>query len=152
MHTQYTEVDFDSRFWESCSVWRITLPFGSPFEHKVDELVLDLDYTVELLADGSYWHAPAVLEFHGVTDLNVNFFSGDSEFQNAPSGFLFEAISRQLIQPQKVFFDRPYYGWTLQLVAPPQSGQLAFGAYGFTFRVAEAIISKPHHSQLRHIR
>lgn len=143
MQTKFTEANFESRFWDSCSVWRVMMPFSDPFGNQVGGLVLDMDYIIEVLPNGTYWHAPAMLEFHGITDLNINISSSNSGFQNAPSGFLVESLNRTLVLNQKVFFDKLYYSWTIHLISPPsQSGHLAFGAYGFTFRVGEPVLSK----------
>jgi hypothetical protein len=35
------------------------------------------------------------------------------------------------------------YSWAIQLYNPSQSGHLTFGAFGFTLRVAKAVLSKP---------
>ena len=137
--------DFDSLPWEACSVRRITLPlipFLDGFERGP---LFNLNYIIEVLPSGDYWHSPATLEFHGITDLNITLGNGDSGFQMAPSEFLIDGLKRELVQNQKVYLDRPYYHWDIQLSSSPQSSHLSFGAYGFTFLVEEPALSKPPH-------
>ena len=149
MSAKYTEKDFDSLAWENFQVFGVTVPCSTPFVNQMagrnsqKELVLDLDCFIELLPDSDYWHASASLEFHGITDLNANFGSSDSGFQNAPSTFLINDVQREVVENQKVHLDRPYYKWAIQLYNPSQTGHLAFGAYGFTLLVANAVLSKP---------
>ena len=143
MRVQYTETDFETRFWENCSVWRITAPYGDPFGKEAGELMLDLDYVIEALPGNTCWHAPATLEFHGITDLKINLAASDSGFQNGPSCLLIASIARTPVQNKQAYFDRQYYNWEIQFVSTPtESGRLSLGAYGFTFRVGEAVLSQ----------
>ena len=122
----------------------MTVPCGNPFGDNVSELVFDVDYMMGALPDGRYRHAPATWTFHGITDLNMTFSSSDSGFQDAPSGFLIEDFTRELVRDQKVCLDRLYYSWALDLTAPPsQSARITWGSYGFTFEVGQPILDKP---------
>ncbi len=136
MTTAYTETDFGRLSWHDCHVWRVELRAGDPDEQDwTSDLVLDVDYIVEWLCDvgggGQFRLAPATLVFHGVTDLRINIDWGRSGFQGALHELSIDGIEREPIQDQKVYLDRPYYRWTIRLNWPG-SGEIAFGAVGFT--------------------
>jgi hypothetical protein len=135
MATSYTESDFEHLSWHDCRLWRIEVRAGDPDEGDwTSDLVLDVDFIVDWLCEvgGSRFRvAPATLAFHGVTDLRINVEWGSSGFQCALHEVSIDRIERVPIQDQKVYLDRPYYGWTIRLNWP-RSGEIAFGAVGFT--------------------
>lgn len=132
----YTESDFDQLSWHDCHFWRLELRAGDPDEGDwTSDLILDIDFIVEWLCgvDGGaqFRVAPAVLVFHGVTDLSINIDWGDSGFRSALHEVSIDRIERERVREQKVYLDRPYYSWRI-LLNWPKSGAITFGAVGFT--------------------
>lgn len=132
----YTESDFEQLAWHDCRLWRFEVRAGDPDENDwTSDLVLDVDFIAEWLCEvggGTRFRvAPATLVFHGVTDLRVNVEWGSSGFQCALHEVSIDRIEREPIEDQKVYLDRAYYRWTIRLNWPP-SGEIAFGAVGFT--------------------
>ncbi|MFQ5992883.1 MAG: hypothetical protein ACE5NA_10655 [Nitrospiraceae bacterium] len=132
----YTESDFDQLSWHDCHIWRFEVRAGDPDEGDwTSDLVLDIDFIVEWLCgvDGGaqFRVAPAVLVFHGVTDLSINIDWGDSGFRSALHEVSIDRIERERVREQKVYLDRPYYSWRI-LLNWPKSGAITFGAVGFT--------------------
>ena len=136
MATSFTEAHFDQLSWHDCHVWRIDLRCGNPDENDwTSDLALDIDFIAEWLCAvgrGSQFRvAPATLVFHGVTDPSINVDWGRSGFQSALHEISIDRIERVQINDQKVYLDRPYFRWTIRLNWPA-SGEVAFGAVGFT--------------------
>ena len=154
MPTTYTEHEFDRLSWHDCHIWGIELRLGEPDEDDwTSDLALDIDFIVEWLCgvDGGYQFrvAPAWLVFHGVTDLKININWGDSGFQVAPYAASIDRIEREPVRDQKVYLDQPYYGWRVKLNAPA-SGEVAFGAVGFTQTLhAEPVLTDNQRLSLR---
>jgi len=66
---------------------------------------------------------------------------GDSGFQVALAHPCIHAITREVVQDQKVCLDRVYYKWTIRFNFPAD-GRIAFGASGFTQRLrAKPVLS-----------
>ena len=134
--TSHTEMDFERLSWHDCHVWRLELCAADPEEGDwISDLVLDLDYIVEWLCGmggrGQFRVAPATLVFHGVTDLRIAIDWGGSGFSSALHEVSIDGIERERQQNQKVYLDRPYYGWIIRLNWPA-GGAITFGAVGFT--------------------
>jgi hypothetical protein len=132
----YTGAEFDQISWHDCQVWAIELRAGDVYAGEwISELVLRLDFIVEWLCglsgEAQFRVAPAVLVFHGVTDLSISIDWGRGGFQGALQDAAIDRIEREPIRGQRVYLDRPYYRWTISLNGPP-GGAIAFGAYGFT--------------------
>jgi hypothetical protein len=132
-----TETDFDKVSWHDCHLWGFELHRGEPDEDDwTSDLVFHLDYIVEWLCGVdrrmSFRIAPARLTFHGVTDLKLAIDWGQSGFQVVPAQVTINRISREQITDQKVFLDRPYYRWTIELHQTLTKGGIEFGAVGFT--------------------
>jgi len=133
----YAEPDFDKLSWHDCRIWGLEFHSGDSDEDDwTSDLILDIDFITEWVCGiepGStkFRVAPATLAFHGVTDLKINIESDHIGYQVALSEVSIDRISREQIQNQKVFFDRPYYKWTVRLNSPKQ-GEIVFGAVGFT--------------------
>ena len=132
----YTEADFERLSWHDCSLWGVELRCGDPEAGDwTSDLVLRLDFIAEwlcgLAGHAQFRVAPAVLVFHGVTDLGVAIDWGRSGFQVALHDASIDRIERAPIENQKVYLDRPYYRWSIRLNWP-EGGVIAFGAYGFT--------------------
>ncbi len=135
MHATYTEKDFQRLSWHDSYVYGIKFP--NPDIDVADwrsDLVFDIDYIVEWIlgVDRSFRFlvSPADLIFHGVTDLRLSIDWADS-FQTAVPEIWIDGIKRDRIRDQKIYLDRPYYRWAIELVHPP-GGEIAFGAVGFT--------------------
>ena len=131
-----TESDFDRISWHDCHIWGIEFRAGDADEGDwTSELVLDLDYIVEwpcgTSTGGQFRVAPATLVFHGVTDPKINIDWGPSGFQISLHPISIGDVLREPVHPQKVYLDRPYYSWRIRLNWP-ESGEIAFGAVGFT--------------------
>jgi hypothetical protein len=108
----------------------------------IDEVLTDTDFEKLRVA-------PATLTFHGVTDLRIELDWGSSGFQVVPSLIPIYSIERELVKEQKVYLDRPYYSWRINLSAPPE-GSITFGAVGFTQKLrAEPIVTSNQHLTLR---
>jgi hypothetical protein len=154
----YTESDFDRLSWHDCHVWRLELRAGDPETNDwTSDLVLDLDFIAEWLCEvgggARFRVAPATLVFHGVTDLRIGIDWGSTGFQCALHEVSIDRIERAPIQDQKVFLDRPYYRWIIRLNWP-SSGEIAFGAVGFTLtlRGEPVLIDKQSLSRLERTR
>lgn len=154
MVTTYTEADFDRLSWHDCHIWAFELRTGDPDEGDWrSELVLDIDFIVDWLCGaeggGQFRVAPATLVFRGVTDLSINIDWGDSAFQVSLHEVSIDRIERELVRDQKVYLDRPYYSWRIRLNWP-ESGEIAFGAVGFTQTLlAEAVLTDRQRLTLR---
>ena len=136
MTTVYTESNFDQLSWHDCHIWGLELRAGDPEEGDwTSDLVLHIDFIVEWLCGveggGQFRVAPATLVFHGVTDLCISIDWGDSGFRSALHEVSIDRIERERVPEQKVYLDRPYYSWRIQLNWP-KSGLIALGAVGFT--------------------
>ena len=145
MTRSYTEADFEHLSWHDCHVWRIELDGGDPDARDwTSDLVLDVDFISEWLCaedgGGRFRVAPATLAFHGVTDLRIDIDWGSSGSQRGLHEVSIDRIERAPILDQKVHLDRPYYRWTIRLNWPA-SGEIAFGAVGFTLTLrAEPVV------------
>ena len=142
----YTESDFDRLSWHDCHVWRVELRAGDPETNDwTSDLVLDVDFIAEWLCEvgggARFLVAPAALVFHGVTDLRIDIDWGNSEFRCALHEVSIDRIERTPIPDQKIFLDRPYYRWIIRLNWP-SSGEIRFGAVGFTLTLrAEPVLT-----------
>jgi len=146
----YTEADFEHLSWHDCSIWAIELRAGNPAEGDwTSDLVLDIDFIVAWICGvggrgGQFRMAPASLVFHGVTDPKINIDWGTSGFQVSLHPVSIGNIEREQIQDQKVHLDRTYYSWRIRLNWP-ESGEIAFGAVGFTQTLlAEPTLTENH--------
>ncbi len=145
MPASYTESDFERLSWHDCHIWGIELRAGDPGEGDwTSDLALDIDFIVDWLCGvgggGQFRVAPATLVFHGVTDLRINVDWGASGFQASLHEASIDRIEREPVREQKVYLDRPYYRWRIRLNWP-ESGEIAFGAVGFTQMLrAEAVL------------
>lgn len=133
---RHTEADFESLSWHDCHIWGVELRVGDPeVDDWTSDLVLDVDFITEWICgtdgDAKFRVAPATLAFHGVTDARIGVDWGDSEFRTALSVASIDRIERDRIEDQKIFLDRPYYSWRIELNWP-RGGEIAFGAVGFT--------------------
>jgi hypothetical protein len=146
MATTYTEANFEQLSWHDCHVWGLELRVGDVDEGDwTSDLVLYMDFIVEWLcgvAGGAQFRvAPAALVFHGVTDLRIQVDWGNSGFQTALHEVSIDRIERAVIQEQQVYLDRPYYRWRI-LLNWPRSGEITFGAVGFTQTLSsEAVLT-----------
>ncbi len=141
----HTESDCEQLSWHDCHIWAFELCAGDADEDDwTSDLVLDIDFIVEWLCGitgGTQFRvAPAVLVFHGITDLSIKIDWGDSGFRTALHPVSIDRIEREAVRDQKVYLDRPYYSWRI-LLKWPQGGVITFGAVGFTQTLsAEAVV------------
>ena len=132
-----TEADFESLSWHDNNVYGFALRTGDPERGDwTCDFELDIDYIAEwVLDDPDGWRfrvAPATLAFHGITDLRIQVDWGSSGFAASPPNLAsIDGIEREPIADQRVFLDRPYYRWRIALNSP-RSGEIRFGAVGFT--------------------
>lgn len=136
MATSYNESDFARLSWHDCHIWGLELRLGEPDEDDwTSDLALDIDFIVEWLCGVGGGHqfrvAPAWLVFHAVTDLSIDMNWGDSGFQVPLHEAYVDRIEREPLREAKVYLDRPYYNWRIKLNCP-ESGEIAFGAVGFS--------------------
>jgi hypothetical protein len=154
MSTPQTEFEFEKLSWHDCHIWRLDLQVGDPDEDDwTSDLVLGVDFIVEWLcgADRStkFKVAPATLVFHGVTDPRIAISWGNTGFQASIFEPSIGKIVREQVVDQKVFFDRPYYRWRIELNWP-DGGEIAFGAVGFTQTLlAEPVVCDRQHLSLK---
>jgi hypothetical protein len=154
-----TESDFENLSWHDCTIWGLALKLDDPTEEDcTHDLVLDVDFIVEwvprercdLQSGGAcsleFRVAPATLTFHGITDLRVQLQSPSSGFQLVPPPISIASITRERVQDQKVYLDRPYYRWTIDLHKSMTGGEISFGAFGFTqvLRAAPRLTKNQH--------
>ncbi len=148
--TTYTEADFDAMTWHDCHIWGIRFDVGdSDADDWTNDLVLDIDFIVEWLRPDpsrfAFRVAPASLVFHGVTDPRISISWGSSGFQNALHAVSISGISREQVENQKVYLDRPYFSWRIELNWP--AGEIAFGAVGFT----QSLLDEPATVDTQHL-
>lgn len=154
MADTWTEADFDRLSWHDCHIWGMEFQTGDPAEDDwTSDVVFHIDYIAEWLCgvDRStrFRVAPAKLVFHGVTDLRIAVDWGRSGFQVSPTQVLINRITREAVPDQKVYLDRPYYRWVVELCALTK-GNIEFGAVGFTQTLlTEPIVSERQHLTLR---
>jgi hypothetical protein len=134
--TSHTEADFERLSWHDCPIRSIELRVGDPDAGDwTSDLALDIDYLAEWLCQvgggGQFRVAPATLVFHGVTDLRIAIDWGDSGNQVALHDATIDRVERERVAEQAIHLDRPYYRWRIALNWPG-SGELTFGAVGFT--------------------
>ncbi len=119
----FTERDFDSLSFHENPLRGIALR-----EEKAGpELVLDIDYLAKWIPveGGCEWLiAAADLTFHGITGLKLSMDSHDEKYQCVPSGDCITSVRRDLIVPQLVYLDRPYWRWQFEFALDTQ---LSFG-------------------------
>ncbi len=150
----HTEADFDQLSWHDCHIWGVELRAGDPAEDNwTSDLVLDIDFIAEWLCGVSggaeFRVAPAILVFHGVTDLSIQINWGESGFRTALHPVSIDRIERERVRDQKVYLDRPYYSWRI-LLNWPKSGVIIFGAVGFTQTLrGEALLTDRQSLSLR---
>jgi hypothetical protein len=129
----FSERDFDRLSFHDNLLRGISL--RSDFESGVSDLILDIDHITEWVAadDGGHeWLiAAADLTFHGVTGLKFNIDWQDETYQVVADGDHILDVARDLVVPQLVHLDRPYWRWDFSFA---RKTQLSFGAYGFTLR------------------
>jgi hypothetical protein len=154
MPTPQTEVEFEKLSWHDCHIWRFDLQVGDPDEDDwTSDLVIGVDFIVEWLCgvDRSvkFKIAPATLVFHGVTDPRIAINWGDTGFQASIFEPSIGEIVREQVKDQKVFLDRPYYRWRIELNWP-DGGEITFGAAGFTQTLlAEPVVCDRQHLSLK---
>jgi hypothetical protein len=132
----WTEADFDHLSWHDCHIWGLQLRAGDPDEADwTSDLAFDIDFIVEWICGiggaGQFRVAPATLVFHGVTDPKIQINWGSPSFQASLHPASIDHVERELVRDQKVYIDRPYYRWRIQLNWP-SSSEITFGAAGFT--------------------
>ena len=131
----WTEAEFASLSWHDNHIHGIALRVGDPLAGDwTSDLVLDIDHVLDWVReDGGtrFRVAPATLTFHGVTDRYIHIDDGSSGFRVSHGVPSIHRIEREPVADQKVFLDRPYYRWRIELNAPP-GGEITFGAVGFT--------------------
>jgi hypothetical protein len=132
----HTEADFEKLSWHDCHIWGFELRAGDPtIGDWTSEIAFDLDFIVEWVPDNDVGYqfrlAPATLVFHGVTDPRVDIDWGRAGHQAAVHPASIGSVERELHARQKVYLDRSYFRWTIQLNWPASS-EIAFGAVGFT--------------------
>ncbi len=147
------ETEFERLSWHDCHVWGLEFLVGDPDEGDwTGDLVLDIDYITEWMCGvdraAQFRVAPAKLTFHGVTDPKLSIDWGSSGFQTSIHHVIINRITREQIRDQKVFLDRPYYRWLIEL-ASPIAGRIEFGAVGFSqILLAEPVVRERQHLTL----
>ncbi len=150
----HTEADFERLSWHDCHIWGLDFHVGQPEEGDwTSDLVLDIDFIIEWMCGvtggAQFRVAPATLAFHGVTDPRITIDWRNSGFQVALHGVSIDRIDRERVSNQKVYLDRPYYGWRI-LLNWPKAGEIAFGAVGFTQTLlAEPVLTNRQHLSLQ---
>jgi hypothetical protein len=80
-----------------------------------------------------------------VTDPKVAIDWGGRTFQTSIHHVIINRITREPIVDQKVFLDRPYYRWLVDLQTLTR-GKIEFGAVGFSQTLlAEPVLSARQH-------
>jgi len=154
METKHTEADFERLSWHDCYIWGLKLGAGDPDEDDwTSDLALDIDFIVEWICGvggGTQFRvAPAMLTFHGVTDLRINVEWSDSGFRQALHQVSIHQIEREPVREQQVYLDRPCYSWRIGLNWP-KDGEIVFGAVGFTqLLLADPVLTSKQHLSFR---
>lgn len=120
--------------WHDCPIYGFCI--DNDIAQWKSDLVFDIDYIVEWLCGAAgraqFKVAVATLTFHHVTDLKVSIDWGDSGMQVAVAEMTLDHVARRRVEKQLICLDRAYYRWTLWLNSPRPSGEISFGASGFT--------------------
>ena len=130
---RFTEQDFDDLSFHDNLLRGVLLRS----EYDQSDLVLDIDHIMEWVAtdDGCEWViAAADLTFHGVTGLKLSIDWHDERFQVCNGGEWIVDVTRDLVVPQLVHLDRPYWRWQFAFA---MDTKLLFGAYGFTLQLRQ---------------
>lgn len=130
----------------SCRLRGISWSVGDPDEGDwTSELTLDVDYLAEWICVGSdpcrFRVAPAQVVFSGVTDLKVHLAWGTTGFQVSVSDAVIWSVDKRAVAEQKIFLDRPYYAWRIELQSP-EGGEISFGATTCSVRLLSQPILK----------
>jgi hypothetical protein len=147
--TKYSDADFEHLSWHDCHLWAVRFDVGDPDEDDwTSDLILDLDFIVEWTRPSpdafAFRVAPATLVFEGVTDPRIAIEWARTGFQGALHPVSIDRITRERVQEQKVYLDRPYYSWRIALNWP--EGEITFGAVGFTQTLlAEPVLASSQH-------
>jgi hypothetical protein len=150
MTATHSDADFDRLSWHDCHLWAIAFDVGEPDEDDwTSDLVLDIDFIVEWLCPSSdkfaFRVAPARLAFQGVTDPRFAIEWARTGFQGALHPVSIDSITRERVQDQKVYLDRPYYSWRIALNWP--AGEITFGAVSFT----QTLLTEPVVVERQHL-
>ncbi|MBP1886524.1 hypothetical protein [Sinorhizobium mexicanum] len=131
--------------WHDNLIYGIRFDIGDPERQDWrSDLVLDIDFIVEWLCEGSgearFRVAPATLMFHDVADLQLSIDHGDSEGRTALSEPSIDRVTRErLVRPFE------FWRWTISLNSPP-GGKIAFCASGYSqmLRADPRLVSEQH--------
>jgi hypothetical protein len=128
--------DFDGLSWHDDTLYGLRFDLGDSFAGDwYADLVFDIDHIVEWVRGEAgkvgFRVAPANLVFHGVTDLKIAIDWGDSGDRTALHDVSIDGITREPVPDQEGYPAREHYRWRIALNWP-QSGEIAFGARGFT--------------------
>jgi len=132
---EFTERDFGNLSFHDNLLRGVQI--RSDFDQDQSDLVLDIDYIAEWVCsdNGCEWMvAAADLTFHGVTGLKFSIDWHDDRFQVYTNGDWILDVKRELIVPQLVHLDRPYWRWQFVFAT---CSQLTFCAYGFTLHLRQ---------------
>jgi hypothetical protein len=116
------------------------------------DLILDIDYIDEWITPctrPSWKVASADLTFHGVTGLDLSMNWDDKRYQTSRAGDWILDVTREAVQEQLVYLDRPYYVWRFAFA---MNSRLSFGAYGFTLKLRQEPIEHQEQSLPLHLR
>src|SRR3569623_127663 len=130
----------------SCRLSGISWAVGDPEEGDwTSELTLELDYIVEWICPDSspcqFRIAPARAIFSGVSVLAVHLGWGSTGIQVSLSDAVIWSVEKAAVMEQKIFLDRPYYGWRIRLHAP-ERGEISFGAVAYNIRMKSEPVVK----------
>jgi|SRR4051812_37782439 hypothetical protein len=120
--------------WHDNLIRALRIDVGGEGAWKSD-LLLDIDHVVRtdraLQGTVQFWVSPATLAFHDACDLRVAIDCGDTGGQVALHELSIDRVVRDLIEQQKVCFNRPYYRWRIELNWP-KGGVISFTASRFS--------------------
>ena len=144
----YTHHDFDRLSFHD----NLLRGFAIRCDAGRSDLILDIDYIDEWVTPCTRptWKvASADLIFHGVTGLDLSMSWDDKKYHTSRAGDCILDVTREVIQDQLVYLDRPYYLWRFAFAA---NSQLSLGAYGFTLELRQDPIVYEEQSLPLHLR
>jgi len=140
MKHEWTDADFDQMSWHDNAVHGISIVEGI---HGAGEFILDIDYILEWLKSASgkvqFRVAPAILNFHEVTNLKI-----DIDYSAATAALTPFTIQQIHVAP--LVYEKGYVSkrWTIEVNWP--KGEISFESSGFSQKLVRSSLLSENQS------